>query len=33
RLVVEYFPVIVANDIYGGDIFEEGRRRFARIDL
>jgi len=33
RLVVEDFPVIVANDIYGGDIFEEGRRRFARIDL
>jgi fumarate hydratase subunit beta len=33
RLIVEDFPVIVANDIYGGDIFEEGRRRFARIDL
>lgn len=33
RLVVEDFPVIVANDIYGGDIFEEGRGRFARIDL
>jgi fumarate hydratase subunit beta len=33
RLVVEDFPVIVANDIYGGDVFEEGRRRFARIDL
>jgi fumarate hydratase subunit beta len=33
RLVVEDFPVIVANDIYGGDIFEEGRRRFAKIDL
>jgi fumarate hydratase subunit beta len=33
RLVVEDFPVIVANDIYGGDLFEEGRRRFARIDL
>ena len=33
RLVVEDFPVIVANDIYGGDIFEEGRRRFVRIDL
>jgi len=33
RLVVEDFPVIVANDIYGGDIFEEGRSRFARIDL
>jgi fumarate hydratase subunit beta len=33
RLVVEDFPVIVANEIYGGDIFEEGRRRFAKIDL
>jgi fumarate hydratase subunit beta len=33
RLVVEDFPVIVANDIYGGDLFEEGRRRFAKIDL
>ena len=33
KLVVEDFPVIVANDIYGGDIFEEGRKRFARIDL
>lgn len=33
RLYVEDFPVIVANDIYGGDIFEEGRKRFAKIDL
>ena len=33
RLYVEDFPVIVANDIYGGDIFEEGRKRFARIDI
>ncbi|MGB9874015.1 MAG: Fe-S-containing hydro-lyase, partial [Hydrogenobacter sp.] len=24
RLYVEDFPVIVANDIYGGDVFEEG---------
>jgi len=30
RLYVEDFPVIVANDIYGGDIFEEGRRKYAR---
>ena len=29
RLYVEDFPVIVANDIYGGDIFEEGKRKFA----
>jgi fumarate hydratase subunit beta len=33
RLYVEDFPVIVANDIYGGDIFEEGRRRYAKIEL
>ncbi len=33
RLYVEDFPVIVANDIYGGDVFEEGRRKFARIDI
>ncbi len=33
RLYVEDFPVIVANDMYGGDIFEEGRKRYARIDL
>ena len=24
------FPVIVVNDIYGGDIYEEGRRQFER---
>ncbi len=33
RLYVEDFPVIVANDIYGGDIFEEGRAKFARIQI
>ncbi len=33
RLYVEDFPVIVANDAYGGDIFEEGRRRYAKIDI
>ncbi|EDP74541.1 Fe-S-containing hydro-lyase [Hydrogenivirga sp. 128-5-R1-1] len=33
RLYVEDFPVIVANDIYGGDLFEEGRKRYARIDI
>ena len=33
RLYVEDFPVIVANDVYGGDVFEEGRKRFARIDV
>jgi len=30
KLYVEDFPVIVANDIYGGDIFEEGKERYAR---
>ncbi|MEN3028202.1 MAG: Fe-S-containing hydro-lyase [Aquificaceae bacterium] len=33
RLYVEDFPVIVANDIYGGDLFEEGRKKFARIEI
>ncbi|QWK20273.1 MAG: Fe-S-containing hydro-lyase [Hydrogenobacter thermophilus] len=32
RLYVEDFPVIVANDVYGGDVFEEGRKKFAQID-
>lgn len=32
KLYVENFPVIVANDIYGGDVFEEGRKKFAQID-
>ena len=33
RLYVEDFPVIVANDVYGGDIFEEGRKKYAKIDV
>ena len=33
RLYVEDFPVVVANDIYGGDIFEEGRKKYAKIDV
>ncbi len=33
KLYVEDFPVVVANDIYGGDIFEEGRRKYAKIDV
>jgi len=33
RLYVEDFPVIVANDIYGGDVFEEGRKKYAKIDV
>jgi fumarate hydratase subunit beta len=30
RLVVEDFPAIVINDCFGGDLFEEGQRRYAR---
>jgi fumarate hydratase subunit beta len=30
RLVVEDFPVIVVNDIYGKDLFVEGVQRYAK---
>ncbi len=30
RLVVERFPVIVVNDIHGGDLYEVGRDRYRR---
>jgi len=30
RFEVENFPVMVVNDIYGGDLFEEGIKRYAR---
>lgn len=30
RLVVEDFPVVVVNDLYGGDLYEEGRERWRR---
>jgi fumarate hydratase subunit beta len=30
ELTVENLPIIVANDIYGGDIFEEGRKRWHK---
>ena len=33
ELEVEEFPVIVANDIYGGDIFEEGVKKYREITL
>ncbi len=33
RLYVEDFPVIVANDCHGGDLFEEGRKRYAKIEV
>jgi len=28
RMTVEGFPVTVVNDIYGGDLYEEGKARF-----
>jgi fumarate hydratase subunit beta len=31
RLEVENFPVTVINDIYGGDLYQEGRARY-KID-
>jgi fumarate hydratase subunit beta len=30
EMVVADFPAIVVNDIYGGDIYEEGRRQYER---
>jgi fumarate hydratase subunit beta len=30
RLEVEDFPAVVVNDIYGGDLYEEGRSRYRR---
>ena len=30
RLNVDEFPAIVANDIYGNDLFEQGRARYRR---
>jgi len=30
RLVVEDFPVMVVNDVRGGDLYEEGRIRYRR---
>jgi len=30
RLVVEDFPVIVINDAYGNDLYEEGRKQYAQ---
>jgi fumarate hydratase subunit beta len=30
RLVVEEFPVVVVNDLHGGDLYSEGRRRWRR---
>lgn len=33
RLEVEDFPVIVANDIYGGDIFEAGKAQWRQAEV
>jgi fumarate hydratase subunit beta len=30
RLEVEDFPVTVVNDIYGGDLYQEGKARYRR---
>jgi len=30
RLIVEDFPAIVVNDIYGGDAYEEGRTKYQK---
>jgi fumarate hydratase subunit beta len=30
RLVVEDFPVVVVNDLNGGDLYREGRERWRR---
>ncbi len=30
RLTVENFPAMVINDIYGRDLYEEGRRNYAK---
>jgi fumarate hydratase subunit beta len=30
KLEVEDFPVTVVNDIYGGDLYEEGRKKWAK---
>jgi fumarate hydratase subunit beta len=30
QLTVEDFPAIVVNDIYGGDAYEEGRKRYQQ---
>lgn len=31
RLVVEEFPVVVVNDLHGGDLYREGRERWRRV--
>lgn len=31
RLVVEDFPATVINDIYGSDLYKEGRNRYCKV--
>lgn len=31
KLYVENFPAIVVNDIYGGDLYEEGKKRYKKV--
>jgi fumarate hydratase subunit beta len=31
ELVVEDFPVVVVNDVEGNDLYEEGRKRWAKV--
>ncbi len=31
RLEVECFPLIVANDIYGNDLFDEGIKKYRKV--
>lgn len=33
RLTVEDFPAIVVNDVYGGDLYEEGRQKYENKSL
>ncbi|MCX7912436.1 MAG: Fe-S-containing hydro-lyase [Dehalococcoidales bacterium] len=33
RLEVKDFPVTVINDIYGGDLYEDGKRRYRTLRL
>ncbi|MFA6448644.1 MAG: Fe-S-containing hydro-lyase [bacterium] len=32
RFVVEDFPAVVANDIYGGDLYKEGYKKYAAVE-
>lgn len=33
KMTVRDFPSIVVDDIYGGDLYEEGKRRFRRTEV